>query len=48
MDPDLAAERAAAYVGRGFTAVKFDPVGPYSAFDPRQPSLEALGGTSSS
>ena len=23
---------------RGFTAVKFDPVGPYSAFDPRQPS----------
>ena len=27
---------------RGFTAVKFDPVGPYSAFDPRQLSLEAL------
>ena len=26
----------------GFTAVKFDPVGPYSAFDPRQLSLEAL------
>lgn len=41
-DPDLAAERAAEYVKRGFTAVKFDPVGPYSAFDPRQLSLEAL------
>ena len=41
-DPDLSAERAAEYVGQGFTAVKFDPAGPYSAFDPRQPSLEAL------
>ncbi|MFQ5785725.1 MAG: mandelate racemase/muconate lactonizing enzyme family protein [Alphaproteobacteria bacterium] len=41
-DPDLAAERAAAYVAKGFTAVKFDPVGPYSVFDPRQLSLEAL------
>lgn len=41
-DPDVAAERAAAYVRQGFTAVKFDPVGPYSAFDPRQLSLEAL------
>src|SRR5215468_8353814 len=39
-DPDLAAERAAAYVAMGFTAVKFDPVGGYSNFDPRQPSLE--------
>ena len=41
-DPELAAERAAEYVARGFTAVKFDPVGPYTAFDPRQLSLEAL------
>lgn len=41
-DPDLAAERAAEYVKLGFTAVKFDPVGPYTAFDPRQLSLEAL------
>ena len=41
-DPDLAAERAAEYVQQGFTAVKFDPVGPYTAFDPRQLSLEAL------
>jgi galactonate dehydratase len=41
-DPDLAAERASEYVEQGFTAVKFDPIGAYSAFDPRQPSLEAL------
>jgi 2-dehydro-3-deoxyphosphogalactonate aldolase len=41
-DPALAAERAAAYAARGFTALKFDPAGPYSAFDPRQPELEAL------
>jgi galactonate dehydratase len=41
-DPALAAERAAAYVQQGFTAVKFDPVGPYSAFDARQLSLAAL------
>jgi galactonate dehydratase len=41
-DPNLAAERAAEYAARGFTALKFDPVGPYSAFDPRQLSLEAL------
>ncbi|NJO37418.1 MAG: mandelate racemase/muconate lactonizing enzyme family protein [Rhizobiales bacterium] len=41
-DPDMAAARAAQYVERGFTAVKFDPVGGYSVFDPRQLSLEAL------
>jgi 2-dehydro-3-deoxyphosphogalactonate aldolase len=41
-DPDLAALRASEYALQGFTAVKFDPVGPYSAFDPRQLSLEAL------
>ncbi|TNE36855.1 MAG: mandelate racemase/muconate lactonizing enzyme family protein [Alphaproteobacteria bacterium] len=41
-DPDMAAERAAENVARGFTGVKFDPVGPYSAFDPRQPSLERM------
>ncbi len=44
-DPDLAAKRAAEYVTQGFTAVKFDPVGPYSAFDPRQLSLEVLDHT---
>ena len=41
-DPEGAAERAAAYVEEGFTGVKFDPVMPFSAFDPRQLSLEAL------
>jgi 2-dehydro-3-deoxyphosphogalactonate aldolase len=41
-DPALAAERAAEYAARGFTALKFDPAGPYSALDPRQPDLEAL------
>lgn len=41
-DPVLAAERAAEYAQMGFTAVKFDPVTPYSAFDPRQLSLEHL------
>ncbi len=41
-DPDLAAERAAEYVREGFTAVKFDPAGPYGAFDPRQPSQYRL------
>jgi galactonate dehydratase len=41
-DPDLAAERAAEYLEQGFTALKFDPAGPYSAFDGRQLSLTAL------
>jgi 2-dehydro-3-deoxyphosphogalactonate aldolase len=41
-DPDLAAERASAYLAQGFTALKFDPAGPYSAFDGRQLSLDAL------
>jgi 2-dehydro-3-deoxyphosphogalactonate aldolase len=41
-DPDAAAERAAHYLGLGFTALKFDPAGPYSSFDPRQPSPAAL------
>jgi len=41
-DPDRSAARAAEYVAQGFTAVKFDPAGPYSAFDPRQPDLDSL------
>lgn len=41
-DPDLAATRAQLYLDMGFTALKFDPAGPYSAFDGRQLSLEAL------
>jgi 2-dehydro-3-deoxyphosphogalactonate aldolase len=36
-DPDLAAERAAAYADLGFTAVKFDPADRYTTLDPRQP-----------
>ena len=41
-DPELAAERAAEYLAQGFTALKFDPAGPYSVFDGRQLSLRAL------
>jgi galactonate dehydratase len=41
-DADVAAERAIDYVREGFTAVKFDPAGTFSTFDPRQPSLERL------
>ncbi len=41
-DATLAAERAAEEVARGFTAVKFDPAGPYTVYDGRMPSLEAL------
>lgn len=41
-DPELAAERAQLYLDMGFTALKFDPAGPYSAFDGRQLSLDAL------
>lgn len=41
-DPEAAAARALEYVGLGFTGLKLDPMGGYSAFDPRQPSLERL------
>jgi galactonate dehydratase len=41
-DPDLSAARATEYLAQGFTAIKFDPAGPYSAFDGRQLSLPAL------
>jgi galactonate dehydratase len=41
-DPYLAAQAAVEYVTQGFTAIKFDPAGPYSVFDPRQPSLDEL------
>ena len=41
-NPALAAERAAEEVAAGFTAVKFDPAGPYTVFDGRQPDLESL------
>jgi len=41
-DPELAVEVAEKYAAMGFTAIKFDPAGPYTAFDPRQLSLPAL------
>lgn len=41
-DPVLAAERAAEYLAMGFTALKFDPAGPYTVYDGRQLSLAEL------
>jgi len=41
-DPAATAERAAFEVARGFTAVKFDPAGPYHVNGGRQPTLEDL------
>ena len=41
-DAERSAERAAEYVEQGFTALKFDPTGGFSAYDPRQPTQEAL------
>ena len=41
-DPERAPKRAAEYVKQGFTAVKFDPVGPMTPLDPKQLSLEVL------
>ena len=40
--PDLAAQAALAAVDQGFTAVKFDPAGPYTVYDGHQPRLEDL------
>ncbi|WP_133646859.1 mandelate racemase/muconate lactonizing enzyme family protein [Paraburkholderia flava] len=41
-DADLAAECAAQNAKLGFTAVKFDPAGPYTAYSGHQLSLEVL------
>jgi L-alanine-DL-glutamate epimerase-like enolase superfamily enzyme len=41
-DPDRSAERAAEYVAQGFTGLKFDPTGGFSAYDPRQPTQDQL------
>ncbi|MFN3255028.1 MAG: mandelate racemase/muconate lactonizing enzyme family protein [Ilumatobacter sp.] len=41
-DPEHAAARAVNEVERGFTALKFDPAGPYTAFDGHQPSLDDI------
>ena len=40
--PDLAAESAAAMVDLGFTAVKFDPAGPYTVHGGHQPSMSDI------
>jgi galactonate dehydratase len=42
LDPERSAVRAAEYVKLGFTGLKFDPTGGFSAYDPRQPTQEAL------
>jgi 2-dehydro-3-deoxyphosphogalactonate aldolase len=42
LDPERSAQRAAEYVKLGFTGLKFDPTGGFSAYDPRQPTQEAL------
>jgi L-alanine-DL-glutamate epimerase-like enolase superfamily enzyme len=41
-DPDMAAQAACVAVEQGFTAVKFDPAGPYTVYDGHQPSLDDL------
>ncbi|MEO0544465.1 MAG: mandelate racemase/muconate lactonizing enzyme family protein [Pseudomonadota bacterium] len=38
-DAELAAENAVKWVEQGFTAIKFDPAGPYTIYDPHQPAL---------
>src|ERR1700685_3272363 len=42
LDAERSAERAAEYAAQGFTGLKFDPTGGFSAYDPRQPTREAL------
>ena len=41
-DPERAPRRALQYLEQGFTALKFDPIMPMGAFDPRQLTLEVL------
>ena len=41
-DPDMAADVALQIVDQGFTAIKFDPAGPYTVYDGHQPRLEDL------
>lgn len=41
-DPSLAAEAALACIEDGFTAIKFDPAGAYTAFDGHQPGLNDI------
>jgi L-alanine-DL-glutamate epimerase-like enolase superfamily enzyme len=42
-DPDQAAEAAVDTVARGYTAVKFDPAGPYTIRSGHMPSMPDLG-----
>jgi galactonate dehydratase len=44
-DPALAAQRAADEVDHGFTAVKFDPTGPYTVMGGHQPSQRRIEAT---
>ncbi|QDL53989.1 mandelate racemase/muconate lactonizing enzyme family protein [Rhodoferax aquaticus] len=41
-DPDLAANCAAEFVKQGFTALKFDPAGPYTVYGGHHLSLELM------
>lgn len=41
-NPDAAAERALDYLAQGFTALKFDPAGPYTVYDGGMPTLAEL------
>ena len=41
-DPKIAAEVALGMVDQGFTALKFDPAGPFSIYDGRQPGLNDI------
>jgi galactonate dehydratase len=41
-DPQLSAQRAAEYLAQGFTALKFDPAGPYTVFDGHQLSISQM------
>jgi len=41
-DAERSAQCASEYVAQGFTGLKFDPTGGFSAYDPRQPTREAL------
>ena len=40
--PDLSAEAAVRAINEGFTAIKFDPAGPYTIFGGHQPTLQDL------
>mgnify|MGYP003662726744 FL=1 len=42
VNPERAAERALQYLDQGFTALKFDPAGPFTVMDPGMPTLAEL------